>query len=120
MPELIYTADGVRVRLRSETAQSGAPLVPAAPVPIGVGTRLDNESGTVVAPIAGICHLISETGGVPYVNVGDRVTAGQTVCVVEVMKFIVSVTAPCDGTVLELLVANGSEVDHGAPLMRIC
>ena len=54
----------------------------------------------------------------PYVAVGDRVVAGQTVCLLEAMKMMSEVTAPCDCVIEEILVADGELVSYEAPLIR--
>ena len=74
---------------------------------------------TVTAPLAGVCHLEPETGGVPYVAIGDTIGAGQTLCVIEAMKVMTSVTAAHGGVLEQVLVASGTQVVAGAPILRI-
>lgn len=113
--ELAFTSDGLSVTLLRETSSrqtsttvAGTQTEPLAP-----------EADTLNAPLAGVCHLNSEDGGDPYVTVGDSVTAGQTVCIIEAMKVMTSVTAAKSGTIKSILVDSGAQVEADAPLMRI-
>lgn len=71
------------------------------------------------APLAGLCHLCPEAGGQPFVKPGDRVEAGQTLCIIEAMKMMTSIPAEAAGTVQEIIVQDGAAVAAGQPLMRI-
>ena len=55
----------------------------------------------------------------PFVSAGDRVSKGQTLCVLEAMKMMSEVLAPADGTILEVLVKDGELVGFDTPLFRI-
>lgn len=78
------------------------------------------QEGTYVkSPIAGIFYRQSQPGNPPYFEVGQTVKKGQTVCLVEAMKMINEVTAPCDGVVKEFLAENEQFVEYGAPLVLI-
>lgn len=55
----------------------------------------------------------------PFVEVGDRIRADQTVCIIEAMKLMNEIEAEVSGEVIEILVENGKPVEYGQPLMRI-
>jgi acetyl-CoA carboxylase biotin carboxyl carrier protein len=55
----------------------------------------------------------------PYVEVGDRIRLGQTVCIIEAMKLMNEIEAEVSGQVMEVLVENGKPVEYGQPLMRV-
>jgi acetyl-CoA carboxylase biotin carboxyl carrier protein len=55
----------------------------------------------------------------PYVEVGDRIRTGQTICIIEAMKLMNEIEAEVSGQVMELLVQNGEPVEYDQPLMRI-
>jgi acetyl-CoA carboxylase biotin carboxyl carrier protein len=55
----------------------------------------------------------------PFVEVGDRIRTGQTVCIIEAMKLMNEIEAEVSGQVMEILVMNGDPVEYGQPLMRI-
>jgi acetyl-CoA carboxylase biotin carboxyl carrier protein len=73
----------------------------------------------VAAPMVGTFYRAPAPGATPFVEPGDRVTADDTVCLVEVMKLFNSVKAGVAGTVESILVENGGLVQHGQPLMLI-
>ncbi len=55
----------------------------------------------------------------PFVNTGDRITTGQTVCIIEAMKLMNEIESEVSGEVVEILVQNGQPVEYGQPLMRV-
>jgi acetyl-CoA carboxylase biotin carboxyl carrier protein len=56
---------------------------------------------------------------VPFVEVGDRIRSGQTVCIIEAMKLMNEIETEVSGQVMEILVKNGEPVEYGQPLMRV-
>ena len=94
---------------------SAAPEPPAqapaaAPEPQGV---------EVTAPMVGVFYAAPAPGDEPFVRVGSKVKAGETLCIIEAMKVLNEVTAEADGEVLEICVADGDLVEFGSCLMRI-
>jgi acetyl-CoA carboxylase biotin carboxyl carrier protein len=77
------------------------------------------ESRLVGAPMSGVVHLTPAPGEAPFVNVGDTVAEGQVLCTIEAMKMFNALEAEFSGTVVEILVKPGDEVDAGQPLLRI-
>ncbi|KAA0079582.1 acetyl-CoA carboxylase biotin carboxyl carrier protein [Trinickia soli] len=73
----------------------------------------------VCAPMFGVVHLTASPGEAPFVQVGDAVEEGQVLCAIEAMKMFNAIESDCHGTVREVLVAPGSEVESGQPLFRI-
>ncbi len=82
-------------------------------------TGSGEEPGKVTAPLAGMCHLGPEAGSEAFVSVGDAVTEGQTLCVIEAMKVMTPIPSPRAGTLAEILVADGTSVAVGDPVMRL-
>lgn len=76
------------------------------------------EEPAVTAPLAGVFYAAAEPGGKPFAAVGDRVRKGDTLCLMEAMKMISEITAPCDLTVTEILKGNGELAAYGEPLVR--
>jgi acetyl-CoA carboxylase biotin carboxyl carrier protein len=70
-------------------------------------------------PLSGIVHLAASPGAPPWVQPGQAVAAGTTLCTIEAMKVFTSVRAEWDGTVEAVLVADKTEVEAGQALMRI-
>lgn len=72
----------------------------------------------ICAPLAGTFYAASEPCAKPYASAGDRVKAGQTVCLMEAMKMISEVPAPCDCVITEVLKENGKLAEYDEPLFR--
>ena len=99
------------------TAQAPA----AAPEPTAQAPAAAPEpKGTeVTAPMVGVFYAAPAPGDEPFVHVGSKVKAGETLCIIEAMKVLNEVTAEADGEVLEICVADGDLVEFGSCLMRI-
>ena len=77
------------------------------------------EEGTVIsAPLVGTFYAAPAPDQAPFVAVGDRVKKGQTVCLLEAMKTMIEVPAPCDCVIEEVLKANGELAAFGEALLR--
>ena len=103
-------------------AQVAAPTVaPAAPELAAQAPAAASEpKGTeVTAPMVGVFYAAPAPGDEPFVHVGSKVKAGETLCIIEAMKVLNEVTAEADGEVLEICVADGDLVEFGSCLMRI-
>lgn len=103
-------------------AQVAAPTVaPAAPEPATqTPAAAPAPKGTeVTAPMVGVFYAAPAPGDEPFVRVGSKVKAGETLCIIEAMKVLNEVTAEADGEVLEICVADGDLVEFGSCLMRI-
>lgn len=114
----VLTDDGrTRVAIWREGSRMPANAAAAAvtaPVP------LPEPAGQVVtAPLSGQCHLAPDPVSTPFVQEGDEITAGQTLCIIEAMKVMTAVPAPIGGRVVRVQVANGTAVAAGEPLMEI-
>lgn len=103
-------------------APVAAPTVaPAAPELAAQAPAVAPEpKGTeVTAPMVGVFYAAPAPGDEPFVHVGSKVKAGETLCIIEAMKVLNEVTAEADGEVLEVCVADGDLVEFGSCLMRI-
>lgn len=96
--------------------QAAAPAAPAAPVPTD---SFDTHPGAVKSPMVGTAYLAAEPGAKPFVSVGDAVSAGDTLLIVEAMKVMNPITATKAGTVKNVLVGNGEPVEYDQPLAII-
>ena len=76
------------------------------------------ELPAISAPLVGTYHAAPAPDQAPFVNLGDRVKKGQTVCLIEAMKMMSEVPAPCDCVIEEVLKANGDLAAFGEPLFR--
>lgn len=103
-------------------APVAAPAVaPAAPEPAAQAPAAAPEPKgvEVTAPMVGVFYAAPAPAGEPFVHVGSKVKAGETLCIIEAMKVLNEVTAEADGEVLEICVADGDLVEFGSCLMRI-
>ena len=91
---------------------------PAAPVIPAVPAAAEPEGETVTAPMVGTFYAASAPEQPPFVQVGDRVRKGQPVCLLEAMKMMSEIPAPCDCEITAVLKENGALVSFGEPLFR--
>lgn len=83
-------------------------------------TITGNKEGIFIkATSAGIFYLQSKPGELPYVEVGKHVKKGETVALIEAMKMITEIPAPCDGVIKEILFKNEQFVEYDSPIMLI-
>lgn len=73
----------------------------------------------VTSPIIGVFYASPSPDEAAFVNVGEMVKAGQTLCIVEAMKLMNEIPSPITGTVVEMLAADGSEVEVGQTLFLV-
>lgn len=93
------------------------PAPGAVPMP---GAGAPAESGRVVkSPLAGVFYAASSPDAAPFVQAGDRVKKGDTLCIIEAMKVMNELTADADGEVEAVLAENGQIVEYGQPLFRL-
>jgi acetyl-CoA carboxylase biotin carboxyl carrier protein len=104
---------GAAPAIAMPAAAAPAPAAAAAPV-----AEADHP-GTVKSPMVGTVYLSSEPGGKHFVGPGDKVTAGQTLLIVEAMKVMNAISAPRAGTVKALMVENGQPVEYDQPLVVV-
>jgi acetyl-CoA carboxylase biotin carboxyl carrier protein len=93
-----------------------APVVAAAPVAVA---DVAKHPGAVPSPMVGTAYWASEPGAKPFVEVGSRVSVGQTLLIIEAMKTMNQIPSPRAGTVTQILVEDGHPVEFGEPLVII-
>jgi acetyl-CoA carboxylase biotin carboxyl carrier protein len=91
----------------------------AAPAAVEASADPARHPGAVTSPMVGTCYLSPEPGSAAFVKVGDSVSEGQTVLIIEAMKTMNQIPAPRAGTVKRILVEDATPVEYGAPLMII-
>jgi acetyl-CoA carboxylase biotin carboxyl carrier protein len=103
------------------TAAVAAPAMPAAaaaPAPAPADTPAD-EAGAVPSPMVGTVYLSSQPGADSFIKVGDTVSEGQTLLIVEAMKVMNQIPALRAGTVKRIAVEDGQPVEFGETLVVI-
>jgi acetyl-CoA carboxylase biotin carboxyl carrier protein len=100
-------------------APAAAPMV-AAPAPAAAAAPAADAAshpGAVPSPMVGTAYLSAEPGAAPFIKIGDTVTEGQTMLVVEAMKTFNPIPAPRAGKVVAILVTDAQPVEYGEPLV---
>ena len=126
LSEIEVGAGEMRIRVARDgvahapAAQPG-PVTQPGPTPAAAPAeqpRLDaSHPGAVTSPMVGTLYVAPETDAPPFVNVGDAVTKGQTLFIIEAMKVMNPIRAPRAGTVAKLMVGNGDPVEFGEVLL---
>ena len=121
--------NGTRLKLDKTVAVAAAPAAavaavsavqtPAAPAPQSEAQNGTQDEGEYIkAPLVGTFYAASAPEQPPFVQVGDRVRKGQPVCLLEAMKMMSEIPAPCDCEITAVLKENGALVSFGEPLFR--
>jgi acetyl-CoA carboxylase biotin carboxyl carrier protein len=131
LTEIEIERAGLRVRVaRNITIAAGVPAgVPvAAPMPVaaapiaaaaGAAADFSKHPGVVPSPMVGTAYWSPEPGAKPFIEVGAKVSAGQTLLIIEAMKTMNQIPSPRAGTVTQILVEDGQPVEFGEPLVII-
>ena len=141
--ELTLKNDGFELTLRkpsalqpdvvvSATPAAPAPVsnaAPAAPAPISPAPQAQAEPAAAPAVESGLVEITAPMVGTFYrspapdessfVEVGDRIQSGQTVCIIEAMKLMNELEAEVSGEIVDILVENAEPIEFGQPLMRV-
>ena len=99
-------------------APAAAPAAPAA-APAEPAAAAEPEGHPVKAPMVGTFYRSGAPGSQPFVEVGQTVKAGDTLCIIEAMKLMNEIEADASGVIKAILVENGQPVEYGQPLVII-
>jgi acetyl-CoA carboxylase biotin carboxyl carrier protein len=108
----------IQAAVAPHQAPAPAPLAATAQ-PVSDVTDYAQHPGAVKSPMVGVAYLSSEPGAPSFVSVGQSVTAGQTLLLIEAMKTFNQIKAPKAGTVSRVLINPGVPVEYGEVLMVI-
>jgi acetyl-CoA carboxylase biotin carboxyl carrier protein len=126
LTEIEIERAGLRVRVARNISiaasmpaafQGAAPAAPAAAV-VAVAD-IAKHPGVVPSPMVGTAYWASEPGAKPFIEVGAKVSVGQTLLIIEAMKTMNQIPSPRAGTVTQILVDDGQPVEFGEPLVII-
>ena len=118
---LEITDENSKVRLERSVSALVKETVYSVPESVG-NTQTTTEPKdyiSVKSPIVGVFYAAPAENADPYVSIGDSVTKGQTLCIVEAMKLMNEISADDDGIISEICVTNGQVVEYGTELFRI-
>lgn len=118
--EIEVTEGEEKVRITRTIAAAAAPVY-AAPVPAAApaAPAARDLSDAQKSPMVGTFYRAPGPNAAPFVEVGQQVKAGDTLCIIEAMKLMNEIEAEKSGTVKEILVENGTPVEFGEPLFII-
>jgi acetyl-CoA carboxylase biotin carboxyl carrier protein len=130
LTEIEIEQDGQRVRVArsaiaaaptSHAASASAPAAASQAVTESIAAPLDlsKHPGVVTSPMVGTAYVAPEPGARPFVEVGSKVKAGDTLLIIEAMKTMNQIPAPRAGTVMQILFEDGQPVEFGESLMII-
>lgn len=133
LSEIEIEKSGLKIRVaRNLTVTAAAPQHPAPPAlttsaaaatqpapPAETTADLASHPGCVKSPMVGTAYRAPEPGAAPFIEVGSRVSQGQTLMIIEAMKTMNHIPAPRAGTVTHILVENGQPVEFGEPLVVV-
>lgn len=127
LTEIEIEREGLKIRVarqvtvNSHVVAAGAPSVHAASVAAKPSGGVDPTAhpGAVKSPMVGTAYRSPEPGAPPFIEVGTKVAAGQTLLIIEAMKTMNQIPAPRAGTVTAIMVDNAQPVEFGEPLVII-
>ena len=126
LSEIEIEKAGLRVRVaRMLQMVAAAPIASAAARPSGgppaspKPTDVSGHPGLVTSPMVGTAYMSPSPGAATFVKIGDMVTEGQTLLIIEAMKTMNQIPAPRSGTVTKILFEDGQPVEFGEPLMIV-
>jgi acetyl-CoA carboxylase biotin carboxyl carrier protein len=127
LTEIEIERAGVRLRVaRNISIAAAVPTAVASAMPVvasvaapAAATDLAKHPGVVPSPMVGTAYWAPEPGAKPFIEVGSKVTAGQTLLIIEAMKTMNQIPSPRAGTVTQILVEDGQPVEFGEPLVII-
>jgi acetyl-CoA carboxylase biotin carboxyl carrier protein len=126
LTEIEIERGGLRVRVARNISIAAsmppsiqaAATAPVAAAPVAVAD-IAKHPGVVPSPMVGTAYWASEPGAKPFIEVGSKVSVGQTLLIIEAMKTMNQIPSPRAGTVTQILVEDGQPVEFGEPLVII-
>ena len=125
LTEIEIERAGLRIRVaRNITIAAAMPagMAPAAAVAAPVAAAVADiakHPGMVPSPMVGTAYWASEPGAKPFIEIGSKVSVGQTLLIIEAMKTMNQIPSPRAGTVTQILIEDGQPVEFGEPLVII-
>lgn len=117
---VVPTPSAASAAIAAAAAAAPAPVeAPAPAAPAAAPAASAEPRKTINSPMVGTFYRAPSPGAKPYADVGQRVKAGDTVCIIEAMKLLNEIEAETDGVIQEILVDNGAPVEFGQPLFVI-
>jgi acetyl-CoA carboxylase biotin carboxyl carrier protein len=131
LTEIEYAVGDHRIRVAREPAgksaaatnghangHAPAPVEPPVAPDVTVKNGVDHP-GTLTSPMVGVAYLAPQPGAAQFVRIGDSISEGQTLLIIEAMKVMNQIRAPRAGRLVQVFVEDADPVEYGAPLMLI-
>jgi acetyl-CoA carboxylase biotin carboxyl carrier protein len=130
----VQTSDPISSTEASSKLEGAAPAISAAPLPSPAAPstpppsvaatpspppRSNERLAEIISPMVGTFYRAPGPDEPAFVEVGDRIRSGQTVCIIEAMKLMNELEAEVSGEIVEILLQNGEPVEYGQVLMRV-
>ena len=115
-------ADKYSIKLKSASAQpvyAAAPVAGAAPAIAAPAVDADAGLDIITSELVGTYYASASPDSAAYVQVGDQIEVDSTVCIVEAMKVMNEIKSEVSGTIVEILVENGTPVEFGQAIMKV-
>ena len=127
LTEIEIERSGLRVRVARNISiaaampsyQSAAPMPVVTAAAAAEAADLSKHPGVVPSPMVGTAYWAPEPGAKPFIEVGSKVSVGQTLLIIEAMKTMNQIPSPRSGTVTQILIEDGQPVEFGEPLVII-
>jgi acetyl-CoA carboxylase biotin carboxyl carrier protein len=131
LTEIEIERAGLRLRVARNVSVAATMPMPVAAVapaataaasaaaPATAAADLSKHPGAVTSPMVGTAYWAPEPGAKPFIEVGTKVSVGQTLLIIEAMKTMNQIPSPRAGTVTQILVEDGQPVEYGEPLVII-
>ena len=126
LTEIEVEQEGLRIRVARQLTAAAGPVTyavaPQGPAPVPASATAPEAPAEPVgeqvkSPMVGTVYMQSKPGADPFIRVGDKVSAGQTLLIVEAMKTMNPIASPRSGVVLAILVEDAQPVEFGEPLV---
>jgi acetyl-CoA carboxylase biotin carboxyl carrier protein len=114
----VRVARNISIAASMPASYQASASTPAASAPVAVAD-VAKHPGVVPSPMVGTAYWASEPGAKPFIEVGAKVSVGQTLLIIEAMKTMNQIPSPRAGTVTQILVEDGQPVEFGEPLVII-
>ena len=111
--------NGTPVAPQAYAPPAPAPAPAAAPVAAEPAAKPASSGNAVPSPMVGTTYMAPSPGARAFIEVGQSVTEGQTLLIIEAMKTMNQIPSPRSGKIVEILVSDGQPVEYGEPLVMI-
>ena len=131
LTEIEIERAGLRLRVARNISVAATMPMPVAAAPAAIpaaagaaaaapaAADLSKHPGAVTSPMVGTAYWAPEPGAKPFIDVGTKVSVGQTLLIIEAMKTMNQIPSPRAGTVTQILIEDGQPVEYGEPLVII-